>query len=102
MTRLAELTPSEAAELGPVLAAASAALEEVVGCEKTYVALFAEAEGFAHVHFHLVPRMPGFGDHDVGPRVFHFLGRPEEEQVPVSDADRLATDLALAIARHLA
>ena len=41
VTRLAELTRPEAVELGPVLAAASAALEEILRCEKTYVALFA-------------------------------------------------------------
>lgn len=30
------------------------------GSSKTYVALFAEAEGFAHVHFHVVPRSPSW------------------------------------------
>ena len=56
---LDEPTPAEAAGLGPVLRAVTAALREVTGCEKTYVALFAEAEGFSHVHFHVVPRHAG-------------------------------------------
>ena len=55
---LDELTAEEAADLGPLLRALTAALREVLGCSKTYVALFAEAEGFAHIHFHVVPRSP--------------------------------------------
>jgi diadenosine tetraphosphate (Ap4A) HIT family hydrolase len=47
---LDELSHAEAAALGPALRAVSAALREVTGCAKTYVALFAEAEGFGHVH----------------------------------------------------
>jgi diadenosine tetraphosphate (Ap4A) HIT family hydrolase len=49
------LTAEEAADAGPLLRAVTAALREVLGCSKTYAALFAEAEGFAHVHFHVVP-----------------------------------------------
>ena len=56
---LDELSHAEAAALGPLLRAVTAALREVTGCAKTYVALFAEAEGFGHVHFHVVPRRHG-------------------------------------------
>ena len=52
---LDELTAGEAADLGPLLRALTAAMRAVLGCGKTYVALFAEAEGFEHVHFHVVP-----------------------------------------------
>ena len=58
LTGLAELDAAEAAELGPLLAALSRALVDLVGCTKTYVLLLAEAEGFSHLHFHVVPRMP--------------------------------------------
>ena len=44
---LDELSYAEAAALGPLLRAVTAALREVTGCAKTYVALFAEAEGSA-------------------------------------------------------
>lgn len=54
VTALDELTAAEAEELGPLLRAVTWALREVTGCDKTYVALFAEAEGFAHVHFHVI------------------------------------------------
>jgi diadenosine tetraphosphate (Ap4A) HIT family hydrolase len=71
---LDELTAEEAADLGPLLRAVTAALREVLGCSKTYVALFAEADGFAHVHFHVVPRSPDLDQSLRGPRVFSLLG----------------------------
>ena len=87
---LAELDAAEAAELGPLLADLSRALVEVVGCAKTYVMLMAEAEGFAHVHFHVVPRMPDQPAELRGPRIFGALGVPPEQQLPDAEADRLA------------
>jgi diadenosine tetraphosphate (Ap4A) HIT family hydrolase len=51
---LAELTPPEAAALGPVLHAAVAAIERVVRPERTYVASYGER--VRHVHFFLLPR----------------------------------------------
>ncbi len=91
---IAELRPDEAAELGPLLTDLSRALRAVTGCVKTYVIQLAEAEGFAHVHFHVVPRAEHM-DVDVrGPRVFSLLGRPVGERVPVRDMDRLALAVA--------
>ena len=55
---LDELTAEEAADLGPLLRALTAAMRAVLGCSKTYAALFAEAEGFEHVHIYVVPRSP--------------------------------------------
>ena len=46
---IAELTGPEAASLGTWQLRISRALHNVLGCEKTYVAQFAEAPGFAHV-----------------------------------------------------
>ena len=88
--RLDELTELEAARIGPLLRELTAALRAVTGCVKTYVMLFAELEGFAHVHFHVVPRMGDFTEEERGANVFRFLGRPEDEQVPVEEMDRLA------------
>jgi diadenosine tetraphosphate (Ap4A) HIT family hydrolase len=51
---LAELTPAEAAALGPVLRAAVSAIERVVRPERTYVASYGER--VRHVHFFLLPR----------------------------------------------
>jgi diadenosine tetraphosphate (Ap4A) HIT family hydrolase len=95
----AELEPDESAELGPLLAGLTRALQQTTGCLKTYVMLYAEAEGFEHLHFHVVPRMPEQPADERGPRIFARLDTPEAEQVPVDDADRLAEDLREALAR---
>jgi diadenosine tetraphosphate (Ap4A) HIT family hydrolase len=70
---LDELTPEEAFAFGDLLRKASVALKSVTGCQKTYVMLFAEAEGFAHLHVHVVPRMPDQPDDRRGPDVFGYL-----------------------------
>src|SRR4051794_35268550 len=90
---LPELDDTEAGAMGELLVRASKALRDVVGCEKTYSMLFAEAAGFGHLHVHVVPRMAHFTAAQVGPRVFAFLGRPPEERVPETEQDRLARQL---------
>ncbi len=90
ITSLAELTPAEAAALGPLLRRLSAALAEVTGCAKTYVALFAEAEGFEHLHFHVVPRVPDLPADRRGPGIFAYLAKEESDWLPEPERDRLA------------
>ena len=77
VTSLAELTPAEAAALGPLLRRLSVALVELTGAVKTYVALFAEAEGFEHLHLHLVPRAADLPADRHGPRIFVYLSKDE-------------------------
>ncbi|MEU6390981.1 HIT family protein [Streptomyces sp. NPDC046939] len=93
VTAVHDLTDAEAATLGSWQVRVSRALRDVTGCAKTYVAQFAEAEGFAHVHFHIIPRMPDLASTQRGPRVFDHLTRPETEQVPPAQADALAKRL---------
>ena len=77
--------------LGPLLRSLTSALRTVTGCAKTYVALFAEAEGYAHVHFHVVPRMPDFTDEQRGPKSLHaFLGAQGDDAVSDGEMDRIA------------
>ena len=102
VTVLDELEREEAAELGPLLCDLSAALRAVTGCTKTYVSLFAEADGFEHVHFHVVPRMPDQPAELQGPRVFALLGLPPEQQVPTAQMDRIAEALQRAMAARRA
>jgi diadenosine tetraphosphate (Ap4A) HIT family hydrolase len=99
VTRMTELSPDEALALGPLLTAASAALETVTGCVKTYVVLFAEE--IQHVHFHVVPRMADFDADVVGPGVFGLLGRQASEQVPPEEADRLAEAVRIELEARL-
>lgn len=89
VTSIAELTADEVAVLGPLLHQLSQALHAVVGCPKTYVMQFAEAAGFSHVHFHLVPRMPDLPDEHTGPCIFHFLKQGEDAWVPTDEMDRI-------------
>lgn len=70
----------------------------MTGCDKTYVAQFAEAAGFSHVHFHIVPRMPELPDEVRGPRVFRLLRRGEHEIV----SDERMDEIAVALRAHLA
>ena len=97
VTAIDQLTVGEAADLGPLLRALTAALREVLGCSKTYVALFAEAEGFAHVHFHVVPRQPDLDPGLRGPRVFGLLGGDPASQVPAQVMDEVAISVGQAL-----
>ena len=94
-----ELSHAEAAALLPLLRAVTAALREATGCAKTYVALFAEAEGFGHVHFHVVPRPAGLDPQLRGPRIFALLGDAPARHLPYSDMDQLAGQLTAALSR---
>lgn len=55
-TALHDLTPAEFAELGPILELTVRTLHGTVGSAKEYAACYAEAKGFEHIHFHVVPR----------------------------------------------
>lgn len=91
---VAELTDAEAASLGSWQVRLSRALGRVVGCQKTYVAQFAEAAGFAHVHFHIVPRPPDLPAELRGPRIFGLLGPGDRPHVGAEELERIAADLA--------
>lgn len=94
---LHELDEDEAGDLGRLLRAASTALVEVTGCLRTYVMLFAEAEGFAHLHFHIVPRAADLVSDQRGPAVFAHLGAPPEHRVPEPERNVLAVELRQAL-----
>jgi diadenosine tetraphosphate (Ap4A) HIT family hydrolase len=97
VTSLDQLTAAEAADLGPLLHAVTSALMQVTGCEKTYVALFAEVEGFEHVHFHVIPRHAGQDPGLRGPRVFGLLGGDPARHIPASVRDQVAASVAAAL-----
>jgi diadenosine tetraphosphate (Ap4A) HIT family hydrolase len=77
VTAIAELTDAEAEQLGAWQVRASRALHQVTGCPKTYVAQFSEAEGYSHVHFHIMPRQVDLAAEFTGPRIFSLLGAEE-------------------------
>jgi diadenosine tetraphosphate (Ap4A) HIT family hydrolase len=94
VTSIAELTDSEALALGAWQVGLSRALHEVTGCEKTYVAQFAEAEGFSHVHFHIIPRPVDLARELRGRRIFRLLGAADRERVSDEQMDEIAHALA--------
>ena len=71
-------------------AASALALESVTGCVKTYLMQFSEAEGFSHLHLHLVPRSPDHPADARGPRVFAYLTEDEAQWLPAAERDRIA------------
>lgn len=87
---VADLTADEAGGLGVWQVRVSQALHAVTGCVKTYIAQFAEAQGFGHVHFHIVPRMPDLPADLRGPRVFNLHGGSSETKVGEEELNRLA------------
>jgi diadenosine tetraphosphate (Ap4A) HIT family hydrolase len=94
VTAVAELTAAEAQALGTWQVRLSRALHEVLGCQKTYIAQFAEAAGFSHVHFHVVARPPDLAPELRGPRVFGLLGPADRPPVSSERMDEIALDLA--------
>jgi diadenosine tetraphosphate (Ap4A) HIT family hydrolase len=92
-----QLGEAEAIELGALLRNVSAALREATSCLKTYVMQFAEAEGHAHVHFHVVPRMADQPEDRRSTRIFGYLGVPDDERV----SDAAMNEIAQRIQRSL-
>ena len=95
---LDSLTPDEVAPLGDLLRRLSAALRAVTGCTKTYLMMFAEQEGFGHLHIHVVPRLSSFTPDERGPRVFAYLSRPEAQWLSKEDQDGVSIAVREALA----
>src|SRR5512139_3857420 len=93
VTAIAELTDAEAAVLGEWQVRLSRALHAVTGCVKTYVVQFAEAEGFSHVHFHVIPRMGDLAVDLRGPKVFGLTKRPDDQDLSTARRDEIALEL---------
>ena len=97
VTAFTELTPEAADELGGLVRRLSVALETVTGCVKTYVMQFSEAEGFTHLHLHLVPRLPDQPEDMRGPRVFAYLSEDQAGWLPETERDRIAMAVRAAL-----
>ena len=97
VTSMDELTAQESEAMGLLARKASIALREVTGCSKTYLMLFAEAEGFAHLHVHVVPRMPDLESDVLGPRVFAYLSDDQDEWIAEGERDAIGMRLRLAM-----
>ncbi|EAQ00870.1 hypothetical protein JNB_11864 [Janibacter sp. HTCC2649] len=98
MTSFTALTAEAAGELGGLIHRLSGALESVTGCSKTYLMQFSEAEGFSHLHLHLVPRMPEQPQDAKGPKVFTYLVDDEAQWLPETQRDEMALKLRAVLA----
>ena len=99
VTSFTELSPDAAAELGGLITRLSGALERVTGCVKTYLMQFSEAEGFAHLHLHLVPRGPQHPEEARGPRVFVYLTDDPARSLTETERDTIALALRAELAK---
>ena len=79
---LHDLTPEESASLGRLIPLACQALHATLQTQKEYVIQFAEAEGFDHVHFHIIACLPDWPASQRGTNVFSQLG--DQVQNPLS------------------
>lgn len=89
---LADLSAEEAAAFGPLVRRITAAMREVLQPAKIYLCQFSEAENFAHIHFHLIPRYSGAPLELRGPAVFDLLSaaRGGCNLAPLEEAERIA------------
>ena len=92
-----ELTPQAADELGGLIRRLGLALEAVTGCVKTYLMQFSEAEGFSHLHLHLVPRLPDQPQDARGARAFVYLTEDRTKWLPEEVRDTIALALRSAL-----
>jgi diadenosine tetraphosphate (Ap4A) HIT family hydrolase len=99
VTGLDELTVMESEEFGLLARKASIALRSVTGCAKTYLMIFGEAEGFSHLHAHVVPRMADVTPETTGPLVFAHMVDDPSRWMPEPERDALALTLRVAFAR---
>lgn len=98
LTSFVELAPQAADELGGLVRDLSTALEQVTGCTKTYLMQFSEAEGFSHLHLHLVPRMADQPEELRGPRVFGHLTDDRSRWLSEQERDEVAAAIRDAMA----
>jgi diadenosine tetraphosphate (Ap4A) HIT family hydrolase len=99
---MADLTPAEAAALGPLLRRITQAMDAPLAPAKVYAALFAEA--VAHLHIHLIPRAPDLPEEYRGPGVFQLLSaasRSSANQGDLAEAQRVAEAIKQRLAGNL-
>lgn len=72
-TALHELSSSEYDELGPMLERTVQVVHAAFGSAKEYAACYAEARGFEHIHFHVVPRAHDMPEQYLGAGSFDLL-----------------------------
>ena len=86
----ADLTLEEAASFGPLVRRITMAMREVLKPTKIYVCQFSEAQDFAHIHFHLIPRFAATPPESRGPGVFDLLSEAASQGRNLADVSAAA------------
>jgi diadenosine tetraphosphate (Ap4A) HIT family hydrolase len=96
----ADLTEDEATTFGPLTRRITRAMTTVLQPAKIYLSLYAEGQGFAHLHVHLIPRYPDTPPERRGPRIFEYM---REREANARDEKKIAAaeGVAAAIRRLL-
>ena len=95
---ISAMTPAEARGFGEIASRAAAALEAATGVKKVYVGVFGEAENFAHIHAHLIPRPLDLDDKHRGPLIFELMRR-DTDAAPIRDVERIVSDVRQMMSR---
>jgi diadenosine tetraphosphate (Ap4A) HIT family hydrolase len=90
---LHELSVEEFQELATIQAQAARVLHHELGCAKEYMACFAEMQGFAHLHIHVIPRAETLADNLKGARIFSLITVTEAEAIPPDEIRMLCEKL---------
>ena len=90
---LHELTREEFIELGELQALAVRMLHEELDCAKEYVACFAEAEHFQHIHFHIIAKPRGLSDEFKGTKIYALIDVTEAEALPREEVAAFCEEL---------
>ena len=90
---LHELTREEMLEFGELLSNTCQALHNVMGTESEYVVQFAEGDGFHHVHFHVIARLPQWPDALRGFQVISGIGKAVINPLQSEDLTPIVTDI---------
>ncbi|MBN1971047.1 MAG: HIT family protein [Candidatus Delongbacteria bacterium] len=78
------LSTNEFQELATIQEKLVKSLKNIFDSKREYIFCFAEADGFKHIHFHVVPKHDEFNEDFIGVKVFHYLKPTPEEVVPNS------------------
>jgi diadenosine tetraphosphate (Ap4A) HIT family hydrolase len=82
---LHELSAEEFSELSELIEKTVRAVRRHFECEKEYVACFAEAEGFNHVHVHVIAKPQNLSQELKGTAIFSML--KASEHIPVAPGE---------------
>lgn len=90
---LHDLTKEEMLEFGELLSNTCQALHKVMRTESEYVVQFAEGDGFHHVHFHVIARLPQWPDTLRGFNVISGVGKAVINPLQSEDLTPIVLDI---------